>query len=304
MTGSRLRPCAAAAVALLAAGLPAWAAGQEQAAERIDVTMSDSGGAEVVHSVAGGGEKAVALIAGASPSDVVVEDADGDVIRHSAEGERAVAFTAPDAAYVKYGLDGAAPAEGGGPALAWRFFHPATTTFHLPGSVRLAFVNDRPLYFAEGGGSFNCHGCQMVLEFVPGQEAEVRRIAWEDGREFEVEVWATPGPGRMVLDQPARSIEYEFGGPERWVTLVLPHELLGGPYQAQVDGERIRSSVFDAGGNRSGVSLRLSGEGTAAITGASVIPEFPAAAPALAAAVAAAVAAAWRAGPALGRAPP
>ena len=67
------------------------------------------------------------------------------------------------------------------------------------------------------------------------------------------------------------SIAYEAAGVSgaggRWVTLVVPSDLLGPPYRAEAGGESAPVTTFDAGGGRIGISVRPAEDGPVRIFG-------------------------------------
>ncbi|ABK78059.1 hypothetical protein CENSYa_1437 [Cenarchaeum symbiosum A] len=263
--------------------------GQPANVRSIDVTIEDLDQISVVHEVSrGGSARYVELIEG-TVSDIEVVDDEGREVQHGVSegfGGTTVAIFSGGEAFVKYTLSDVMHTKHD-TTWSWPFLYTSTVTFHFPESVDLVFVNETPVYF-EGARSFNCHGCSADLEFVPGEGRTAETATWDE-REFEVEVWASTEIESFRFDQPSKSISYSFDDTERWVTLIIPQELLWGPYQASFNGEKIFTHVFELDEGRHGVSLKLDGAGTASITGASVVPEFPLVLPVLAVAVSAAI---------------
>ena len=93
--------------------------------------------------------------------------------------------------------------------------------------------------------------------------------------EFDVEIWASTELSSFNFDQPTKSISYDFDDTERWVTLIIPLELLWNPYQAWMGDEKIFTHEFKVDDEHQGVSLKLAEAGNVSIVGTSVIPEFP-----------------------------
>jgi len=61
----------------------------------------------------------------------------------------------------------------------WNFRYLETTAFIFPEEVDLIFVDDRPVLFGEQKG-FNCHGCQMILEYSINEPKNIKQVNWED----------------------------------------------------------------------------------------------------------------------------
>ena len=258
----------------------------EASVPSLAVTIFEDGGVSVVHRVGGGGhDRAVRLLGGGGgPTGIEVVHAKdgGDVAGFEVlEGGSAVAVppTGEDV-LVRYALEGALE-ESWPRTYSWSFLYRATTSFTLPDSVDVAFVNGRAVYFT-GARAFNCHGCQMDIEFTVDESKGVQRFELGGGqgqggpRAFDVEVWTSAQVGALALDPASKTIAYKVGGAAaaaaagsdgRWVTLLIPSELLGPPYQASIDGERAAVTTFDAGDGRFGVSVRPAGNAEVRITG-------------------------------------
>ena len=271
LIGVVLFSCAATSTAYAQLGL-----GPAATIRSIDVTIEEIDKINVVHEVLkSSSARSVQLIEGTT-SNIEVVDEDGNEVQHGVSGgfggTTITLFPTSQDVFVKYDLSDVMFTKHG-TTWTWHFLHLATTTFHLPESVEIAFVNDRPVYFTNER-TFNCHGCEMVLEFIPNEKKTVEKVSWED-REFDVEIWGSTEVSSFNFDQPTKSISYDFDDSERWVTLILPFELLWNPYQAWLDDEKIFTHEFKVDDEHQGVSLKLQESGTVSIVGTTVVPEFP-----------------------------
>ena len=285
----------AASFLLVAAAAAPPAFGQEEGGEgavaraplppasvpSVSVTIFKDGGVSVEHKVAGGGEdRAVPLLGGgvdggrAVGIEVVGAD-DGAAVagfEASEDGSHVVVPPTGGDVVVRYGLEGAM-ALSEPSTYSWSFLYRATTTFVLPDEVDVAFVNGQAVHFT-GARAFTCHGCQMELEFTAGEQRGVQRFelgGQGEPRRFDVGVWSSAQVGPLAFDPASMSIAYEAGGVSgaggRWVTLVVPPELLGPPYRAEAGGESVPVTTFKADDGRIGVSVRPAEDGTVRIFG-------------------------------------
>ncbi len=275
MTGLGLALAAVILCGLAAGGAHAQlGVGQPAEVRSVDVMIEDVDRVRVIHEVAGSDATRYIQLIDGTATDIEVVDGNGDEVEHGESGGFGAAtvtiFPTGGDVFVKYVLDDALYVKDG-TVWTWDFLYRMTVTFHLPESVEVAFVNNGPVYLADDP-SFNCHGCQMLLEFVPDEKKTAETLTW-DGEELEVEVWTSAQIGPLGFDQQSRSISYEYEDSEGWVTLVIPQEMLQDPYQALFNGEKVLTQTFGLGDGRQGISLKLTEAGTVSITSASAAPD-------------------------------
>ena len=251
----------------------AYAQAGDAEQKRIEVSVGDK--ISVTHELAGSGSPSSLLLIKGEVSNLKVTGRDGaDILYEITEGtEGAVIDLAPtvNGAEVKYELTGVTSIENG-VTRVWDFRYIGTTTFVFPDTIEIVFNNNSPIYLKDAKG-INCHGCETVLEFVPGEKKITKEIAWED-EEFEVEILTSSEISSFNFDQPTRSISFDYESPGRWATLIVPLELLGDPYQIWLDDKRLLTNQFIAGEDRAGLSIKPATAGTVTVIGATVIPEF------------------------------
>ncbi len=152
-----------------------------------------------------------------------------------------------------------------------------TTVFILPEEVDLVFANQRPILFDEKN-KFNCHGCQLVLEYSINEPKKIKQVNWED-KEFLVEIRTLAGIENFDFDQPLKKISFKVNDNNQYVTAVIPLELLWEPYSVFLDDEKIWHHKYINNGTHVWVSMKPETSGEIIIIGTTVIPEFPIIAP-------------------------
>ena len=118
----------------------------------------------------------------------------------------------------------------------WDFRYLELTSFIFPEEVDLIFVNENPVYFDEEKG-IACHGCQMVLEYFINESKIFKNVKWED-KEFVVEIRSHSNIDNFTFDQPTKSITFDVSKENRFVTTIIPLELLWEPYLVFLDDEK------------------------------------------------------------------
>ena len=159
----------------------------------------------------------------------------------------------------------------------WNFRYLELTSFLLPEEVDLIFVNENPAILGEQRGIM-CHGCQMVLEYSINEPKIFKNVKWED-KEFVVEIRSHSNIDNFIFDQPTKSIIFDVSKENRFVTTVIPLEMLWEPYLVFLDDEKIHVNKFNNNGTHIWLNIKPETAGEIIIVGTTVIPEFPIIAP-------------------------
>ncbi len=159
----------------------------------------------------------------------------------------------------------------------WDFRYLELTTFIFPEEIELIFVNENPVILGEEKG-ITCHGCQMVLEYSIDEPKIFKDIKWED-KEFVVEIRSHSNINNFIFDQPTKSIIFDISKDTRYVTTIIPLELLWEPYLVFLDDKKIDQHKFNNNETHVWLTMKPETSGEIMIVGTTVIPEFPIIAP-------------------------
>jgi len=248
--------------------------------ERTDVIIDEDGEVHVIHEIKKDSRSArsFTMIEGID-SNLTVINVNGKEIQYGfLEEERILTiFPSDENVLVEYDLEDVFVQDNG--VLKWDFLYTDSdpTKFVYPDNIELIFVNERPIYIKDLK-KINCHGCQMVLEFVPNQNKILKEITWED-KKFDVEIRTLSNVESFNFDQPSRSISFDANGNNQIVTLIIPLELLWSPYQVMEGDKKIPKYEFQINDAHVGLNFRPESSGDIQIIGTSVVPEFPLFAP-------------------------
>jgi len=124
----------------------------------------------------------------------------------------------------------------------WSFRYLESTSFIFPEEVDLLFTNNRPVNLGEKKG-IACHGCQMIIEYSINEPKIFKNVKWENN-EFVVEIRSHSNIDKFVFDQPTKSITFDVSEENRFVTTIIPLELLWEPYSVFLDDEKILYHKF------------------------------------------------------------
>ncbi|AFS81699.1 hypothetical protein NKOR_09250 [Candidatus Nitrosopumilus koreensis AR1] len=244
--------------------------------ELVEVRIDSDGSVQVIHVIKSATEpRQVDLIPG-TVSNILVTNEQGEEKQFGEIGNSSVLIMpSNEDSILQYQLeDVISEIES---IWTWNFLYLESTNFILPQEVDLLFANERPVYLDEKKG-ITCHGCQMLLEYSINESRVYENVKWEDD-EFLVEIRSQTGIDEFVFNQPSKSITFEITGENRFVTTVIPLELLWEPYTAFLDDEKIPAQQYINNGTHVWVNIKPDTSGQVSIIGTTVVPEFPIIAP-------------------------
>ncbi|MCV0410789.1 hypothetical protein [Nitrosopumilus sp.] len=251
--------------------------GEKASQKSVEIVINSVGDVHVKHVVSKTDlPKQVELIYG-TVSNLSVTNEKGEEKQFSVIGNNAgiLIFPSDNNSIVEYDLDHAISKKDN--VWTWSFRYLETTSFILPEEADLIFANERPVYLDEKKG-ITCHGCQMILEYSINEPKIYQNIKWED-KEFLVEIRSHSNIDEFVFDQPTKSITFDVSEKNRFVTTIIPLELLWGPYAVFLDDEKIYFNQYINNGTHVWLNIRPETTGEVTIIGTTVVPEFPIIAP-------------------------
>ena len=140
-------------------------------------------------------------------------------------------------------------------------------------SINLIFLNNNVLFLDDKKGVAINGGGNMKIEFYSTESKIIEKATWEEN-EFDVEIITDSEIQSFNFNQPEKSLSFQVNDENKFVTITMSEELLGGPYVTLLDDEKIKYTKFVR--DEGIVSLNLKPETTGEITiiGTTVIPEF------------------------------
>ena len=140
-------------------------------------------------------------------------------------------------------------------------------------SINLIFLNNNVLFLDDKKGVAINGGGNMKIEIYSTESKIIEKATWEEN-EFDVEIITDSEIQSFNFNQPEKSISFQVNDENKFVTITMSEELLGGPYVTLLDDEKIKYTKFVR--DEGIVSLNLKPETTGQVTiiGTTVIPEF------------------------------
>ena len=247
--------------------------GEKAKQKSVIIIIDSEGGVHVRHVISPSNlSQQIELIYG-TVSNITVTDEQGEEKQFSVIGDNKELVISPsnNNSIVEYELENVITQKDN--VWIWNFRYLETTSFILPEEADLIFVNEKPVQLVEKKG-ITCHGCQMVLEYSINEPKTYQSIKWED-REFLVEIRSHSGIDGFTFQQPTKSMTFDVSEKNKFVTTIIPLELLWGPYAVFLDDKKIGFHEYINNGTHVWLNIRPETTGEVTIIGTTVIPEFP-----------------------------
>jgi len=251
--------------------------GEKAIQKSVEIAINLVGDIHVKHVVSSSNlPKQMELIYG-TVSNLSVKNEHGEDKQFSVIGDNTglLIFPSDNNSIVEYDLEDAISQKDN--VWTWSFRYLKTTSFILPEEADLIFVNDKPVYLNEKKG-ITCHGCQMILQYSIDEPRTYQNIKWKD-KEFLVEIISHSSIDKFLFDQPTKSITFDVSEKNKFVTAIIPLELLWGPYAVFLDDEKIYFHEYINNGTHVWLNIKPETTGEVTIIGTTVVPEFPIIAP-------------------------
>ena len=238
----------------------------------VEVRIDLEGNVHVIHVIDDANSpKQVDLIPG-TVSDISVTDEQGEKKHFSVIGDNNAVLIMPSSedSILQYNLSDVISEIDG--IWTWNFLYLQSTNFILPKEVDLLFANERPVFLDEKKG-IACHGCKMFLEYSINESRAYENVKWEE-KEFVVEIRNQNGIDKFIFDQPSKRITFDIIEDNRFVTTIIPLELLWEPYTVFLADEEIPSRQHINNGTHVWLVINPDTSGQVNIIGTTVVPEF------------------------------
>ncbi|MBI5146674.1 MAG: hypothetical protein HZA84_05585 [Thaumarchaeota archaeon] len=240
----------------------------------VKITIGEDGSAHVIHVVEPSIQPQQVTVIQNNFTNLQIKDESGSVPQYgevSGNAKSFMLFPTDKKTLIEYDLKNIVKLEDG--MWRWDYLYLADTKFYLPEDANLIFVNGTPINLVEKKG-VNCHGCQVKLEYELGQTEIVRQVQWQD-KKFDVRIITLADISSFKFDQPNKKITFDVTDENKYITLLIPLELLWNPYQVLLNGNATLDNEFYSDGKTMWLGIKPDKAGTVEIIGVSAVPEFP-----------------------------
>ena len=139
--------------------------------------------------------------------------------------------------------------------------------------IDLFFLNQHLIHLENKKGITVNHGGNAIIQYQDKISKIIEEVKWEEDK-FNVEIITNSKIDRFNFDQASKTISFQVNEKNKFVTISMEEELLGGPYVILLNDEKIKYTVSSIKENYVSLAMKPESSGEITIIGTTVIPEF------------------------------
>ncbi len=151
--------------------------------------------------------------------------------------------------------------------------YPQTFSILFPEKTELIFLNNNVIQLRDKEGITINGGGYVKVQYYSEIPKIIEEVRWEEEK-FNVEIITDSKIDKFNFDQKSKSITFQVNEKNKFVTIIMSEELLGGPYVILLDDEKIRFNKVIKDENYILLNIKPESTGEITIIGTTVIPEF------------------------------
>ena len=151
--------------------------------------------------------------------------------------------------------------------------YPKTFSILFPEKIELIFINNNLITLGDKKGISINGGGDATIQYYSEIPKIIEEIRWEENK-FNIEIITDSKIDGINFDQTSKSISFQINEKNKMVTIILPEELLWGPYAILLNDESIEFEYQEKDENYVILYLNPQSTGQITIIGTTVIPEF------------------------------
>ena len=249
--------------------------GSEAKQDLIEVKINDKGEVDVKHIVRASNMPGTVHLFSGTISNLVVtnqmgEEKESGTVNDGLGKQSVFVLPSKQNSIIKYNLENIILKDN---LFSTQFSYSEKFSIIFDEKIELIFVNSNAIFLENKKGISVSGGGEIKIEFYSNILKMIKEVNWEENS-FDVEIISDSEVEKFNFDQTSKSISFEINEEDKFVTIKMSEELLGGPYVVLLDDEKEHFSIFNVKDN--GVLINIKPESTGKITiiGTTVIPEF------------------------------
>ena len=135
------------------------------------------------------------------------------------------------------------------------------------------FLNNQIIQLGDKKGISINGGGYVNVDYYSEMPKIIQEVQWKEDK-FDVEIITDSEIDEFNFDQESKSISFQVNEKNKFVTINMEEELLGGPYVILLNDEKIKYTKSSSKENYVSLSMKPESPGEITIIGTTVIPEF------------------------------
>ena len=215
------------------------------------------------------------LFEGAITESITVTNEDGKELEFAIVGMgdygSVTIFTADKNTTIKYNLENMFRQSDN--LLTLNIGYPKTFGILFSEKIDQIFLNNQIIQLGDKKGISINGGGYVNVDYYSKNLKHIEEVIWEENK-FDVEIITDSEIDEFNFDQESKSISFQVNEKNKFVTISMEEELLGGPYVILLNDEKIKYTKFSSKENYVSLSMKPESPGEIIIIGTTVIPEF------------------------------
>jgi len=217
----------------------------------------------------------VNLFEGAIPESITVTNEDGKELEFAISGMgdygSVTIFSADKNTIIKYNLKDMFWYSDN--LLTLNVGYPKTFGILFSEKTDQIFLNNQIIQLGDNKGISINGGGYVDVTYYSEIPKKIQEVQWKEDK-FNVEIITDSKIDEFNFDQESKSISFQVNEKNKFVTINMEEELLGGPYVILLNDEQIKYSKHSIKENHISLSMKPESSGEIRIIGTTVIPEF------------------------------
>ncbi len=217
----------------------------------------------------------VNLFEGAIAESITVTNEDGKELEFAIVGMSdygaVTIFTATENTIIKYNLKNMFRQSDN--LLTLNIGYPKTFGILFSEKTDQIFLNNQIIQLGDKKGISINGGGYVNVDYYSEMPKIIQEVQWKEDK-FDVEIITDSEIDEFNFDQESKSISFQVNEKNKFVTISMEEELLGGPYVILLNDEKIKYTKSSIKENYVSLSMKPESPGEITIIGTTVIPEF------------------------------
>jgi len=148
-----------------------------------------------------------------------------------------------------------------------------TYSVTFPDEIEMIFLNGNTILLENKKGVSLNYGGSATIQYYSNIPKITKEVQWEENK-FDVEIITDSKIEKFNFEQTSKSISFQVNEENKFVTIIMSEELLGGPYLIFLDDEKMKFGKVMKDENHVVLNMKPDVPGEITIIGTTVIPEF------------------------------